>query len=158
MSGRSCTRSGRTRSRASDRWSRSRPAADGIAQRTTGRTNGAGPPAVNGSTVCHYHGGAYTRGPPQTPTAAAGTRRSGDRHPREGTDEQQGAAPIERIRAAKAILDRAGHCKEIAVEGEVARELLVRKILQIRDQTRAEQAARDIEGEVVDDGGEQPEQ
>lgn len=68
------------------------------------------------------------------------------------------ARPIERVKAAEAILSRAGFGdRNVTVYSDVARELLVQRILEIRDRALAEQQ-RDVEGEVVDDGGEEPEQ
>lgn len=108
-----------------------------------------GQAAMHGATVCKMHGGltpAVQRKAklrllelvdPAIATLA-----------RELTNSK--ARPIERVRAAEAILDRAGYGKQMEVTGEEAREMLLQRMLQLRDQIRAEEAARDIEGEVID--------
>lgn len=104
-------------------------------------------PAMPGAVVCYYHGGA-----------APAVRRKAQLRLLELVDPaiatlareltNNKARPIERVRAAEAILDRAGYGKQLSVDSEAARDMLVQRLLQMRDQARAE--AEQIEGEVID--------
>ncbi|MBO0811250.1 MAG: hypothetical protein J2P23_04300 [Microlunatus sp.] len=109
-------------------------------------------PAVNGATVCRYHGGATPQVQrkarlrilelvdPAIATLA-----------REMTNSK--ARPIERVKAAEAILNRAGLSdRNTAVDSDAAREMLRLRLIEIRDEALIEQ--RQIEGEVVDGDGE----
>lgn len=119
-----------------------------------------GNPAMLGSTVCRMHGGA-------APAArqAARLRLLELVDPaiatlaREMTNSK--ARPIERVKAAEAILDRAGHPKQVSVSEEDARELLVQRLVQMRDQAVADQVRRAREivaGEVIEPDEDRPEQ
>lgn len=126
-----------------------------------------GQPAVPGATVCRYHGGTA----PQVRRAAQ-LRLLELVDPavatlaRELTNSR--ARPIERIKAAEKILEFAGMDKGAAIDGEVSRQFLVERLVQLRDELEANLAGPDpgepgpaagrelIAGEVVDgsDGAE----
>lgn len=117
-------------------------------------------PAMLGTNVCRMHGGA----------APATQRKARLRLlelvdpaiatlARELTNSQ--ARPADRLRAAELILDRAGYPKQTQITGEDARELLIQRLIQLRDQRQeqqqraaeaaeAEQADRTVPGEVIE--------
>lgn len=112
------------------------------AHRTDGERCNA--PALNGTNVCRVHGGKA----PQVQRAAR-LKLLDLIDPaiatlaREMTNQQARAA--DRIKAAEAILDRAGHPRAVQVTGEEARELLRQRVYRLV----AEQAASEQEA-VVD--------
>lgn len=109
--------------------------------------------AVTGTTVCRMHGGTTQQVQRATrlrllelldPAVATLAR--------EMTNSK--ARPIERVKAAAEILDRGGIPKQTAVSGEEARELLLSRILQMRDEAMAAEMRRAREivaGEVVEE-------
>ena len=94
--------------------------------------------AMSGGTTCRYHGGLA----PQVRRAAK-LRLLELVDPaiatlaREMTNQQARAA--DRIRAAEAILDRAGHPRQVQTTAEDAREMLLQRLMQLRDQVMDEQ-------------------
>lgn len=114
-------------------------------------------PAILGTNVCRMHGGS----------APAIQRKARLRLlelvdpaiatlAREMTN--QNARPADRLRAAEAILDRAGHPRQVQVTGDDARALLIQRLIQLRDQAEQEQADLVAEARKVITGEVIPEQ
>lgn len=100
--------------------------------RSTG--NRCGRPAVPGATVCRYHGGAAPQVQRKAklrllelvdPAVAVLGQIMADRT----------ASPHARIRAAENVLDRAGVPRKVEVtEAETAKQLLIERLIALRDQ------------------------
>jgi len=107
-------------------------------------TNRQGEPcrnhAVVGARVCHLHGGAA----PQVKRKAA-LRLAALVDPAIATLAKEltnrNNKPADRLRAAENILDRAGVPRHTEVDGEMARAILVERLLSMRAQQESENAA-----------------
>lgn len=123
--------------------------------RSTGERCGNRP--IPGGTVCRFHGGA----------APAVRRRAKLRlaelvDPAIGTLARvmvKGSRDQDKLRAAEAILDRAGHPRASRVEGQIsvddAREILIQRLLELRamgGQSALSTRGEVIVAEIVDDG------
>lgn len=107
-------------------------------------------PAIPGGTVCRYHGGAA----PQVQKKAA-LRLLELVDPAVATLARVMASPTakdaDKIRAAENVLDRAGVPRRIeTTDVEVAKALLIERLLALRDTIPAEAAHQIVTGSVVE--------
>lgn len=105
--------------------------------------------AIKGGTVCKYHGGAS----PQVQRSARLRLMSAVIPSIERLEKERDNAkrPADRIRAAVSILDRAGYGPRVTLELEESRQLLVERLMALREEAEKSGALKKLAAKPDDD-------